>query len=216
LYTRFFDPKRYDLAAVGRYKMNKKLHLKNRLFNQVLAEPIVDSETGEIVVEAGTTIDRRTLDDVMEVLETSANMKTFEFEQGILDEPVEIQSIKVNSNNSELPDSTTNVIGNAFPDNEVKSITPSDIISSISYFFNLLHGVGDTDDIDHLGNRRLRSVGELLQNQFRIGVARMERVIRERMSIQDIDTVTPQQLINIRPVIASIKEFFGSSQLSQF
>src|SRR5699024_1461709 len=125
-------------------------------------------------------------------------------------------SIKVNSNNSELPDSTTNVIGNAFPDNEVKSITPSDIISSISYFFNLLHGVGDTDDIDHLGNRRLRSVGELLQNQFRIGVARMERVIRERMSIQDIDTVTPQQLINIRPVIASIKEFFGSSQLSQF
>src|SRR5699024_9608611 len=131
LYTRFFDPKRYDLAAVGRYKMNKKLHLKNRLFNQVLAEPIVDSETGEIVVEAGTTIDRRTLDDVMEVLETSANMKTFEFEQGILDEPVEIQSIKVNSNNSELPDSTTNVIGNAFPDNEVKSITPSDIISSI-------------------------------------------------------------------------------------
>ncbi len=216
LYTRFFDPKRYDLAAVGRYKMNKKLHLKNRLFNQVLAEPIVDSETGEIVLEAGTTIDRRTLDDVMEVLETSANMKTFEFEQGILDEPVEIQSIKVNSNNSELPDSTTNVIGNAFPDNEVKSITPSDIISSISYFFNLLHGVGDTDDIDHLGNRRLRSVGELLQNQFRIGVARMERVIRERMSIQDIDTVTPQQLINIRPVIASIKEFFGSSQLSQF
>ncbi|CAD2071996.1 DNA-directed RNA polymerase subunit beta [Phocicoccus pinnipedialis] len=216
LYTRFFDPKRYDLAAVGRYKMNKKLHLKNRLFNQVLAEPIVDSETGEIVVEAGTTVDRRTLDSIMEVLETSANMKTFDFEQGILDEPVEIQSIRVNSNNSELPDSTTNVIGNAFPDNEVKSITPSDIIASISYFFNLLHGVGDTDDIDHLGNRRLRSVGELLQNQFRIGVARMERVIRERMSIQDIDTVTPQQLINIRPVIASIKEFFGSSQLSQF
>ena len=216
LYTRFFDPKRYDLAAVGRYKMNKKLHLKNRLFNQVLAEPIVDSETGEIIVEAGTTIDRRTLDDIMEALETTANLEAFEFEQGILDEPVEIQSIKVNSNNSELPDSTTNIIGNAFPDNEVKSITPSDIIASISYFFNLLHGVGDTDDIDHLGNRRLRSVGELLQNQFRIGVARMERVIRERMSIQDIDTVTPQQLINIRPVIASIKEFFGSSQLSQF
>ena len=108
------------------------------------------------------------------------------------------------------------MIGNAFPDEAVKCITPADIISSLSYFFNLLHGVGYTDDIDHLGNRRLRSVGELLQNQFRIGLSRMERVVRERMSIQDTDSITPQQLINIRPVIASIKEFFGSSQLSQF
>ncbi|QYA48338.1 DNA-directed RNA polymerase subunit beta [Nosocomiicoccus ampullae] len=216
LYTRFFDPKRYDLAAVGRYKINKKLHLQNRLFNQVIAEPLVDTETGEVIVEEGTTIDRRTLDNIMEQLETSINLKTFEFENGILEEPVEVQSIKVKSNVDGDEEATTNVIGNAFPDKEVKSITPSDIIASISYYFNLLNGVGFTDDIDHLGNRRLRSVGELLQNQFRIGVARMERVIRERMSIQDKNTVTPQQLINIRPVIASIKEFFGSSQLSQF
>ena len=216
LYTRFFDPKRYDLAAVGRYKINKKLHLQYRLFNQVIAEPLVDTETGEVIVEEGTTIDRRTLDNIMEQLETSINLKTFEFENGILEEPVEVQSIKVKSNVDGNEEATTNVIGNAFPDKEVKSITPSDIIASISYYFNLLNGVGFTDDIDHLGNRRLRSVGELLQNQFRIGVARMERVIRERMSIQDKNTVTPQQLINIRPVIASIKEFFGSSQLSQF
>ena len=214
LYSRFFDPKRYDLANVGRYKMNKKLHLQNRLFNQVLAEPIVDKETGEIVAEAGTTIDRRTLDSIIEVLESSANLETYHLENGLLDEPVEIQSIKVEAPNQE--EGTTTIIGNAFPDVEVKSITPSDIIASMSYFFNLLHGVGNTDDIDHLGNRRLRSVGELLQNQFRIGVSRMERVVRERMSIQDTESITPQQLINIRPVIASIKEFFGSSQLSQF
>ena len=108
------------------------------------------------------------------------------------------------------------MISNAYVEDEVKHISPADIIASISYFFNLLHSVGHTDDIDHLGNRRLRSVGELLQNQFRIGLSRMERVVRERMSIQDTNTITPQQLINIRPVIASIKEFFGSSQLSQF
>ncbi|RIM37325.1 DNA-directed RNA polymerase subunit beta, partial [Staphylococcus cohnii] len=133
----------------------------------------------------------------------------------VIDEPVEIQSIKVYVPNDE-EGRTTTVIGNAFPDSEVKCITPADIIASMSYFFNLLSGIGFTDDIDHLGNRRLRSVGELLQNQFRIGLSRMERVVRERMSIQDTDSVTPQQLINIRPVIASIKEFFGSSQLSQF
>lgn len=214
LYSRFFDPKRYDLASVGRYKMNKKLHLKNRLFNQVLAEPIVDKETGEIVAETGTTVDRRTLDSIMDVLEADANLETFRLENGLLDEPIEIQSIKVEAPNQE--EGTTTVIGNAFPDVEVKSITPSDIIASMSYFFNLIEGVGHTDDIDHLGNRRLRSVGELLQNQFRIGLSRMERVVRERMSIQDTESITPQQLINIRPVIASIKEFFGSSQLSQF
>ncbi|KIH70373.1 DNA-directed RNA polymerase subunit beta [Salinicoccus roseus] len=214
LYSRFFDPKRYDLASVGRYKMNKKLHLKNRLFNQVLAEPIVDKETGEIVAETGTTVDRRTLDSIMDVLEANANLETFRLESGLLDEPIEIQSIKVEAPNQE--EGTTTVIGNAFPDVEVKSITPSDIIASMSYFFNLIEGVGHTDDIDHLGNRRLRSVGELLQNQFRIGLSRMERVVRERMSIQDTESITPQQLINIRPVIASIKEFFGSSQLSQF
>ena len=215
LYSRFFDPKRYDLASVGRYKTNKKLHLKHRLFNQKLAKPIVDSETGEIVVEEGTVLDRRKLDEIMNVLESNANSEVFELEGSVIDEPVEIQSIKVYVPNDE-EERTTTVIGNALPDSEVKCITPADIIASMSYFFNLLNGIGYTDDIDHLGNRRLRSVGELLQNQFRIGLSRMERVVRERMSIQDTDSITPQQLINIRPVIASIKEFFGSSQLSQF
>ncbi|NKE85638.1 DNA-directed RNA polymerase subunit beta [Staphylococcus arlettae] len=215
LYSRFFDPKRYDLASVGRYKANKKLHLKHRLFNQKLAEPIVNAETGEIVAEEGTVLDRRSLDEIMDVLEANANSEVFELEGTVIDEPVEIQSIKVYVPNDE-EERTTTVIGNAFPDSEVKCITPADIIASMSYFFNLLSGIGFTDDIDHLGNRRLRSVGELLQNQFRIGLSRMERVVRERMSIQDTDSITPQQLINIRPVIASIKEFFGSSQLSQF
>ncbi|MDU1478417.1 MAG: DNA-directed RNA polymerase subunit beta, partial [Staphylococcus epidermidis] len=215
LYSRFFDPKRYDLASVGRYKANKKLHLKHRLFNQKLAEPIVNSETGEIVVDEGTVLDRRKLDEIMDVLETNANSEVFELEGSVIDEPVEIQSIKVYVPNDE-EGRTTTVIGNALPDSEVKCITPADIVASMSYFFNLLNGIGYTDDIDHLGNRRLRSVGELLQNQFRIGLSRMERVVRERMSIQDTDSITPQQLINIRPVIASIKEFFGSSQLSQF
>lgn len=215
LYSRFFDPKRYDLASVGRYKTNKKLHLKHRLFNQKLAEPIVDSETGEIVAEEGTVLDRRKLDEIMNVLESNANSEVFELEGSVIDEPVEIQSIKVYVPNDE-EERTTTVIGNALPDSEVKCITSADIIASMSYFFNLLNGIGYTDDIDHLGNRRLRSVGELLQNQFRIGLSRMERVVRERMSIQDTDSITPQQLINIRPVIASIKEFFGSSQLSQF
>ncbi|WP_419743955.1 DNA-directed RNA polymerase subunit beta [Macrococcoides bohemicum] len=215
LYSRFFDPKRYDLASVGRYKMNKKLHLKHRLFNQTLAEPIVDVETGEIVAEEGTLLDRRNLDQILNVLESNANQKVFTLENGLLDEPIEVQSVKVYIPGDEEKRTTT-IIGNAFPDEEVKCITPADILSSISYFFNLLAGVGFTDDIDHLGNRRLRSVGELLQNQFRIGLSRMERVVRERMSLQDTESVTPQQLINIRPVIASIKEFFGSSQLSQF
>lgn len=215
LYSRFFDPKRYDLASVGRYKTNKKLHLKHRLFNQKLAEPIVNTETGEIVVEEGTVLDRRKIDEIMNVLESNANSEVFELHGSVIDEPVEIQSIKVYVLNDD-EGRTTTVIGNAFPDSEVKCITPADIIASMSYFFNLLSGIGYTDDIDHLGNRRLRSVGELLQNQFRIGLSRMERVVRERMSIQDTESITPQQLINIRPVIASIKEFFGSSQLSQF
>ncbi|WP_305752035.1 DNA-directed RNA polymerase subunit beta [Mammaliicoccus sciuri] len=215
LYSRFFDPKRYDLATVGRYKMNKKLHLKHRLFNQTLAEPIVDVETGEIAAEEGTVLDRRNLDKIIDVLESNANIHVYELNSGVLDEPVEVQTVKIYIPGDEEKRTTT-VIGNAFPDEAVKCITPADIISSLSYFFNLLHGVGYTDDIDHLGNRRLRSVGELLQNQFRIGLSRMERVVRERMSIQDTDSITPQQLINIRPVIASIKEFFGSSQLSQF
>ncbi|MDP4162348.1 MAG: DNA-directed RNA polymerase subunit beta [Bacillota bacterium] len=215
LVSRFFDPKRYDLANVGRYKINKKLHIKNRLFGQKLAETLVDPDTGEIIAEKGTILDRRNLDKIIPALEKNINFTNFHPSGGVVQEEILLQSIKIYAPNDEN-EKVINVLGNAYVEEAVKNIAPSDIISSISYFFNLLHGVGDTDDIDHLGNRRLRSVGELLQNQFRIGLSRMERVVRERMSIQDTATITPQQLINIRPVIASIKEFFGSSQLSQF
>ncbi|MHC0039214.1 DNA-directed RNA polymerase subunit beta [Pseudoneobacillus sp. C159] len=216
LVSRFFDPKRYDLASVGRYKINKKLHIKNRLFGQRVAENLVDPETGEILVEKGAILDRRTLDKVLPYLENNhIGYKTSQPVGGVVEEPVTLQSIKIYAPYDDN-EKVINVIGNAYVEEPIKNITPADIMASISYFFNLLHGVGDTDDIDHLGNRRLRSVGELLQNQFRIGLSRMERVVRERMSIQDTATITPQQLINIRPVIASIKEFFGSSQLSQF
>ncbi|MER2169416.1 MAG: DNA-directed RNA polymerase subunit beta [Psychrobacillus psychrodurans] len=215
LYSRFFDPKRYDLANVGRYKMNKKLHIKNRLFNQTVAETLVDPETGEILVEAGTLIDRRVLDRLIPYLENGIGFKTFSQVGGVLEDDITVQSIKIYAPNDE-EQKEINVISNAYVETEVKNITPADIVSSIGYFFNLLFNVGNTDDIDHLGNRRLRSVGELLQNQFRIGLSRMERVVRERMSINDTQAIVPQQLINIRPVIASIKEFFGSSQLSQF
>jgi DNA-directed RNA polymerase subunit beta len=214
LYSRFFDPKRYDLANVGRYKINKKLHIKNRLFGQRLAETLVDPETGEIIAEKGTTLDRRTLDRILPNIEKDIGFKSVSPVGGVVEEEVVVQSIKIYAPNED--EKVINVIGNAYVDESVKNISTADILASISYFFNLLHEVGDTDDIDHLGNRRLRSVGELLQNQFRIGLSRMERVVRERMSIQDTNTITPQQLINIRPVIASIKEFFGSSQLSQF
>lgn len=214
--SRFFDPRRYDLANVGRYKINKKLHIKNRLFGQRLAETLADPETGEIIAEKGALIDRRMLDKILPYLESGVGFKTFEDASGVIEEDIVYQSIKVYAPGEDDDEKTINIIGNAYVEKDIKNITPADIISSISYFFNLLHGVGYTDDIDHLGNRRLRSVGELLQNQFRIGLSRMERVVRERMSIQDINTITPQQLINIRPVIASIKEFFGSSQLSQF
>ncbi|MCK1995230.1 DNA-directed RNA polymerase subunit beta [Peribacillus muralis] len=216
LVSRFFDPKRYDLANVGRYKINKKLHIKNRLFGQRIAETLIDPETGEIIVEKGTMLDRRTLDRILPHIEAGIGFKTFHPSGGVVEEETLLQPIKVFAPNDAEGEKVINIIGNAYVTDKVKNITPADIISSISYFFNLLHGVGITDDIDHLGNRRLRSVGELLQNQFRIGLSRMERVVRERMSIQDTNTITPQQLINIRPVIASIKEFFGSSQLSQF
>ncbi|WP_033542807.1 DNA-directed RNA polymerase subunit beta [Planococcus sp. CAU13] len=215
LYSRFFDPKRYDLANVGRYKMNKKLHIKNRLFNQTIAETLVDPETGEILVEAGTLIDRRVLDRIIPNLESGVGFQTVSQAGGVLEGDVTLQSVKIFAPNDEEQKEIT-VISNAYIEDKIKHVTPADIIASISYFFNLLYGVGNTDDIDHLGNRRLRSVGELLQNQFRIGLSRMERVVRERMSINDTQAIVPQQLINIRPVIASIKEFFGSSQLSQF
>lgn len=215
LIARFFDPKRYDLANVGRYKINKKLHIKNRLFNQRLAETLVDTETGEIIAEAGQVVDRRLLDEILPRLESNVGFKTYHVAGGVMEsEDIPVQVIDVFS---PIDDGkVTKIIANRNIDKSVKNITPADIISSINYFINLLHGIGSTDDIDHLGNRRLRSVGELLQNQFRIGLSRMERVVRERMSIQDANVITPQALINIRPVIASIKEFFGSSQLSQF
>lgn len=215
LFSRFFDAKRYDLANVGRYKMNKKLHAQNRLFNQTVAETLVDPETGEILLEKDQLIDRRALDRLLPYLEKGIGFEEITHSSGVLDEKITIQSIKIYSPKSEEKQ-VINVISNAYVDDSIKHVTPADIVASISYFFNLLHGVGNTDDIDHLGNRRLRSVGELLQNQFRIGLSRMERVVKERMSINDTQSIVPQQLINIRPVIASIKEFFGSSQLSQF
>lgn len=217
LYSRFFDPKRYDLADVGRYKINKKLHIKNRLLNQKLAEPIVDPETGEVLVEAGEVLDRRLLDKILPYLtgENAFGLRHYEVREGIPEqEQFSLQMVKIYSPVDE--EKVIHVISNGEIDQSVKHITPADIIASINYFINLLHNVGSIDDIDHLGNRRLRSVGELLQNQFRIGLSRMERVVRERMSIQDANAITPQALINIRPVTAAIKEFFGSSQLSQF
>jgi len=215
LIARFFDPKRYDLANVGRYKVNKKLHIKNRLFNQRLAETLVDPSTGEIIAEAGQMIDRRLLDQILPMLERNVGFKNYRVVGGVQEaEDIPLQTVNVFS---PLEDGkVVKVISNGIIDKTVKNITPADIIASINYFMNLLQSIGNTDDIDHLGNRRLRSVGELLQNQFRIGLSRMERVVRERMSIQDQNAITPQALINIRPVIAAIKEFFGSSQLSQF
>ncbi|HEY4566917.1 MAG TPA: DNA-directed RNA polymerase subunit beta [Savagea sp.] len=216
IYSRFFDPRRYDLADVGRYKMNKKLHLQNRLFNQKIAETIVDPDTGEILIEDGETIDRRKLDLLLPYFEKGIATEEIVQVGGVLEEETIVyQTVKIYAPKGE-EGQIINVIANANVPEDVKCITPADILSSVSYFFNLLHGVGNVDDIDHLGNRRLRSVGELLQNQFRIGLSRMERVVKERMSINDTQSLIPQKLINIRPVIASIKEFFGSSQLSQF
>jgi len=219
LVSRFFDPKRYDLAHVGRYKMNKKLHIKNRLFNQTLAQPIVDEETGEVLAQKGDKLDRRLLDKILPYLDGSNGKfgeNILEPHDGVVQDQIVVQTIKIVDPTDPEGERTLSVTGNATVDDSVKNLDPADIVAAVSYFFNLLYEVGDTDDIDHLGNRRLRSVGELLQNQFRIGLSRMERVVRERMSIQDTSAITPQQLINIRPVIASIKEFFGSSQLSQF
>ena len=215
LNSRFFDPKRYDLASVGRYKINKKLSLKTRLLNQTLAETLVDPETGEILVEKGTVITHSVMDELEKHLDNGLNNETYyPSEDGVVTEPMTVQVIKVLSPKD--PERIVNVIGNGQLDADVRTVRPADIVATISYFLNLMEDIGKVDDIDHLGNRRIRSVGELLQNQFRIGLSRMERVVRERMSIQDTETLTPQQLINIRPVVASMKEFFGSSQLSQF
>lgn len=194
----FFDPRRYDLARVGRYKLNKKLGWRQRMLGQTLAQPIVNMETGEIIVDADTVMNEEQLDIVAQ----SGGFRGEGFAEFYV-KSAEGHSFKVICNNSNLPF-------------EHRTVTREDMIANISYLLNLMDGVGHVDDIDHLGNRRLRCVGELLQNQFRIGLTRMERVVRERMTIQDNAMITPQALINIRPVVAAIKEFFGSSQLSQF
>ena len=216
LVSRFFDPRRYDLAAVGRYKVNKKLSLKNRLLGYTLAETLADPDTGEVLAPKGTVVNNEVMDVLKDYLDRD-DFKTATYtpsDEGAIPEPVTVQEIKVFSR--EIPDREIKLISNGHIAEDVKCITPADIIASVNYFLELQEGVGNIDDIDHLGNRRIRRVGELLQNQMRIGLARMERVVRERMSIQDAATVTPQQLINIRPIVGSIKEFFGSSQLSQF
>ena len=216
LYARFFDPRRYDLAPVGRYKINKKLSLKNRLLKQTLAETLADPDTGEIIAKKGTVVTHEVMEKLSPYLDRDDfKMVTYEpSDEAVVPEPITVQEIKVYSKND--PEKEVKLMSNGHIADDVKHLTPADVLSSINYFFDLQEGIGSTDDIDHLGNRRIRRVGELLQNQFRIGLARMERVVRERMSTQDIETVTPQQLINIRPVVASVKEFFGSSQLSQF
>ena len=231
----FFDPHRYDLSAVGRYKFNKKMALWARLAGQTLAEPVADPRTGELLAEAGQTLTReqaKALDaagvneafvlvdekKVKVFANNMVDMKDFvDFDPAecgvdeLVSFPVLCQLLDQYSGD-EFKDAVRENIDALIP----KHITVDDMMASINYLNCLAHGVGTPDDIDHLGNRRLRCVGELIQNQFRIGFSRMERVIRERMTIQDLDVVTPQSLINIRPVTAAIKEFFGSSPLSQF
>ena len=192
----FFDSKRYDLANVGRYKLNKKLGWRNRLSGTVLAEAIADEETGEIILPAGTKMTDENLDKIAE--------------SGIYKERG-LRAVKVQNHEEEMLLMFTTGI-----DEKMHTVTNEDVFASFNYLLNLMDGHGTGDDIDHLGNRRVRCVGELLQNQFRIGLSRMERVVKERMTIQDNEVITPQALINIRPVVAAIKEFFGSSQLSQF
>ena len=234
----FFEPKRYDLAKVGRYKFNKKLALYNRITGRKAAEDIKDLETGELFVSKGEKITR---EKAIEIENSGINQVDIELDNGKIvrvvgnhfvsqeafDLPFSLEELGLKEKvyypvmkelveTYEDPEELKEAIKERIRDISPKHILKEDIIASINYEFNLFDGVGSTDDIDHLGNRRLRSVGELLQNQFRIGLSRMERVVRERMTIQDIDVATPQALINIRPVVAAIKEFFGSSQLSQF
>ena len=233
----FFDPRRYDLAKVGRYKFNKKLHMKNRIVGQIPSEDIVDTSTGEILAEAGKAITKdqaiaiqnaaipyvwiQTEERVEKVLsnlmvDLSAYV-TFDPEEVGITELVYYPVLKeilekAGDDEEELKAELRRNIHELVP----KCITKEDILASINYNMHLEYGIGVKDDIDHLGNRRIRAVGELLQNQYRIGLSRMERVVRERMTTQDIDGITPQSLINIKPVTAAVKEFFGSSQLSQF
>ena len=235
----FFDPKRYDLAKVGRYKFNKKLALRNRVRDAVLAENVVDPMTGEVVAEEGATLTMELCDQIQDtgvgyiyiateerkvkVLTNQAvKIDSYIEEFGLTAEelginervyyPMLVKLLEENATAEELKAAIKENIHELLP----KHITLEDIFASINYVMHLDYGYGNVDDIDHLGNRRIRSVGELLQNQFRIGLSRMERVVRERMTTQDLAVVTPQALINVRPVTAAIKEFFGSSQLSQF
>ena len=234
----FFDPRRYDLAKVGRYKFNKKLALRNRIAGQILAEDVVDASTGEILAEQGTKVTRALADDIqyagvpyvwiavegqdrpVKVLSNlMVDLRRFvdcdPEELGITEEvyyPVLEKILAENSDPEELKEQIRLSVHDLIP----KHITREDIFASINYNMHLEYHIGNQDDIDHLGNRRIRCVGELLQNQYRIGLSRLERVVRERMTTQDLDTVSPQTLINIKPVTAAVKEFFGSSQLSQF
>ena len=232
----FFDPRRYDLAKVGRYKFNKKLLLKNRVNGQVLAEAVVDPTTGEILAEAGVKIDRELADRIQNAAVSSVWIQTEERNVKVLSnmmvelanfvdfDPAEVgvkelvyypvleQILNENTDVEDIKAAIVRDINDLIP----KHITKEDILASINYNMHLEYGLGSDDDIDHLGNRRIRSVGELLQNQYRIGLSRLERVVRERMTTQDLESVTAQNLINIKPVTAAVKEFFGSSQLSQF
>ena len=233
----FFDPRRYDLAKVGRYKFNKKLHMKNRIVGQIPSEDIVDTSTGEILAEAGKAITKdqaiaiqnaaipyvwiQTEERVEKVLSNLmvdlSTYVTFDPEEVGITELVYYPVLKeilekAGDDEEALKAELHRNIHELVP----KCITKEDILASINYNMHLEYGIGVKDDIDHLGNRRIRAVGELLQNQYRIGLSRMERVVRERMTTQDIDGITPQSLINIKPVTAAVKEFFGSSQLSQF
>ncbi|MBS1468222.1 MAG: DNA-directed RNA polymerase subunit beta [Erysipelatoclostridium sp.] len=208
--TRFFDEFRYDLARVGRYKFNRKLNVVDRLLGQTLAEDIIVD--GNVAFASGTEVTKANLEDVRVALSSGYGVKQVKINED-LDSYDKVQMIKIVDPSDK--GKTITVIGND-QTIDVKRLTISDVYASISYYLNLLHGVGNYDEIDHLGNRRVRQVGELLQNQFRIGVSRMERVIRERMTTQEMEEVTPKTLINIRPVTASMKEFFCSSQLSQF
>ena len=208
--TRFFDAFRYDLSKVGRYKYNKKLDVCDRLYGQTLAEDIIDGK--KVLFKKGTVIDRTVLNELKPLLKEGINVKEVKINED-LDTYNKVQIVKVYAPNNQ--DKIVNIIG-VDPSINEKRLTISDIYASISYYLNLLQGIGSIDEIDHLSNRRVRQVGELIQNQFRIGVTRMEKVIRERMTTLDEAEATPKSLINIRPITAVIKEFFGSSQLSQF
>ena len=210
LVTRFFDAFRYDLAKVGRYKFNRKLNIIDRLYGCKLAETIKDGN--KVIAEEGTIITKEVMETLKPVLEKGYGMQEVLINNE-LDTYNKVQIIKVYSNVN--PEKVIKVIGND-PTTDIRRLTISDIYASVSYYLNLLERIGNFDEIDHLSNRRVRQVGELLQNQFKIGISRIERVIRDRMSTQEITEVTPKSLINIRPLTAAIKEFFGSSQLSQF